>query len=114
MRDTEESSSGLTVTCAVLAQAIQGLIARHNCSPVEARERIEREAMAKRASLNDVARAIVVGETVSYRPNVSTRSEFARSPLPSALTAQRETLQWMPGLSGLRAIVFQLYCALIL
>jgi AmiR/NasT family two-component response regulator len=68
MRDTEESPDDLAVIRAVLAQATQCLIARHHCSAVEARERIEREAMAKRAPLNDVARAIVFEETVSYRP----------------------------------------------
>lgn len=67
MRDIDESSSSLTAIRTMLAQAMEYLIARHGCSPVEARERIEREAVAKRASLNDVAQAIVVGETVSYR-----------------------------------------------
>jgi len=75
MRDSEKPSDARTVARTVLAQAMEYLIARYSCSTDEARERIQREAMAKRASLDEVARAIVVGEVVSYRPNVPTRSE---------------------------------------
>ena len=65
-------------TRTVFAQAMEYLISRHSYSSDEARERIQREAMAKRASLDEVARAIVVGEVVSYHPNVPTRRGFVR------------------------------------
>jgi AmiR/NasT family two-component response regulator len=78
MRDSEKLPDTRTATRIVLAQAMEYLIARYNCSTDEAQERIQREAMAKRVFLDEVARAIVVGEAVSYRPNVPTRSEFVR------------------------------------
>ena len=78
MRDSEKLPDAQTITRTVLAQAMEYLIAQYSCSTDEARERIQREAMAKRASLDEVARAIVVGEAVSYRPNAPTRSEFVR------------------------------------
>jgi AmiR/NasT family two-component response regulator len=74
MREPETVSDTRTV----LAQAMEYLIARHSCSSDEARDRIQREAMAKRAALDEVARAIVIGEVVIYRPNVPTRSGFVR------------------------------------
>jgi AmiR/NasT family two-component response regulator len=78
MRDSEKPPDARTVTRTVLSQAMEYLIARYSCSTDEARERIQREAMVKRASLDEVARAILVGEAVSYRPNVPSRSEFVR------------------------------------
>ena len=52
---------GIPDTRTVLAQAMEYLIARHSCSSDEARERIQREAMAKRATLDDIAHTISYG-----------------------------------------------------
>ena len=49
-----------------LEQATEYLVRQRDCSPHEAQEWIRQEATAKRACLEEVARAIVVGETVSY------------------------------------------------
>jgi AmiR/NasT family two-component response regulator len=65
-------------TRAVFRQATECLIARHCCSTDEASERIRQEAMAKRATLDEVARAIIVGEPLSYRPSPPTWNEFVR------------------------------------
>lgn len=44
-----------------LEQATEYLVRQRDCSPHEAQEWIQQEARAKRAWLEDVARAILVG-----------------------------------------------------
>ena len=63
---TTKAKLGRSVRSA-LSQATQCLAADYGLSPKESREWILQEAMAKRASLIEVARAIVIGETVAYR-----------------------------------------------
>jgi AmiR/NasT family two-component response regulator len=70
-----EEPEQVSDTRTALAQAVEYLMALYSCSTDEARERIQREAMVKRATLVEVSRAIVVGKTVSYRPHVPTLSE---------------------------------------
>ena len=53
-----------------LEQATEYRVRHRDCSPHEARGWIQQEARAKRACLEEVARAIVVGETVSYHHSV--------------------------------------------
>jgi response regulator NasT len=53
-------------THSALQHATDCLISRHNCSSQEARELILQEARARKASLDRVARAILLGETVPY------------------------------------------------
>jgi AmiR/NasT family two-component response regulator len=50
-------------------QATHYLVVNHQLSPQEARARIMQEAMAKRAGLEEVARAVVAGNTVEYHYN---------------------------------------------
>ena len=58
---------------AVLKRATDYLVARYGCTPQEARRRIHQRARAKKAALSQVARMVLVGQTVDYRYNVPTR-----------------------------------------
>lgn len=51
-------------------QATHHLVVNHKLSPQEARKWILQEAMAKKASLKEVAKAIITGEMIEYRYNV--------------------------------------------
>jgi AmiR/NasT family two-component response regulator len=53
-----------------LKQAVSHLIERERCSAQEAWERIEQEAMAKRAKLYEAAQAIVLDEPLPYQHDV--------------------------------------------
>jgi AmiR/NasT family two-component response regulator len=55
---------------AVLKRAEDHLVARHHCSPQEARRRIYQRARAKKAELGHVARMIVADQAVHYHYNV--------------------------------------------
>ena len=55
---------------AALEQAAEHLAAHLKCTPREAREWIRQEARAKKACLDRVARAILLGETVPYSYDV--------------------------------------------
>ena len=63
-------------TRTVLARAVEQLIAHYGCSSDEAWARVQQEAMAKRVPLDQVARAIVTGVTLSYRPNAPILAEI--------------------------------------
>jgi response regulator NasT len=57
-------------TCILLKRATAHLADRFGWTAADARQWIEQEARARRASLPDVASAILEGSTVSYRYNV--------------------------------------------
>jgi hypothetical protein len=50
----------------LLKQAADCVAAKYNCSLQGAGERIQQEARAKRASLGEVAAALLAGRTVEY------------------------------------------------
>jgi hypothetical protein len=54
----------------VLGRAIRHLVAREGCSRRKARRRIHQQARALKASLRDVAEAILTDETAEYRYDV--------------------------------------------
>jgi len=57
-------------TRSALKRATEYLTTRYHCSPQEALERIQQEARAKRARLEEVARAIVTEKTIGYQYDV--------------------------------------------
>ena len=54
----------------ILRRAVEHLVTRYRCSAEEAQRRIGQEARAKKTSLDEVAKAIIAGETVDYHYDV--------------------------------------------
>jgi hypothetical protein len=54
----------------LLRQAVARVAAQHNCTLQEADEWIQQEARTKKASLGEVAAAILAGRTADYRYDV--------------------------------------------
>jgi response regulator NasT len=70
LRQQLDCATEILDACIVLKRATAHLTGRLGFSYADARQWIEQEARARRASLSDVAKAILEGTTVPYRYNV--------------------------------------------
>lgn len=73
LRQQLNSVTEILDTCIVLKRATAHLTGRFGLTPADAWQLIEQEARARRASLPDVASAILDGTTVPYRYNAPLR-----------------------------------------
>jgi response regulator NasT len=70
LRQEATSLKDILNTRSALKRATTYLTTHYHCSPQEALNRIQQEARAKRARLEEVATAIVTERTIDYRHNV--------------------------------------------